>query len=54
MARHAKTDAETSTPADSAHFPGILKALAVDTDKETGANATSPTLALVRGHDLTP
>lgn len=42
-----------STPADTAHFLGILGALAVETDKETGANATSTTLALARSHALT-
>lgn len=42
-----------STPADSAHFLGILGALAIETDKETGANATSATLALARSHGLT-
>ena len=42
-----------STPADSAHFLGILGALTVETDKETGANATSATLALARAHGLT-
>ena len=42
-----------STLADSVHFLSILGALAVDTDKETGANATSATLALARSHGLT-
>ena len=42
-----------STLADIAHFLGILGALAVETDKETGANATSVTLALARSHGLT-
>jgi len=41
-----------STPADSSHFLGILGALAIDTDKETGGNATSETLALARSHRL--
>lgn len=42
-----------STPADTAHFLGILGALAVETDKETGTNATSATIALARSHGLT-
>ena len=42
-----------STPADSSHFLGILGSLAVEADKETGANATSATLALARSHGLT-
>ena len=42
-----------TSSADSAHFIGILGALAIETDKETGANATSATLALARSHGLT-
>ena len=42
-----------SSPADSAHFLGILGALGIATDAETGANATSATLALARSHNLT-
>ncbi len=42
-----------STLADGVHFLSILSALAVETDKETGANATSATLALARSHALT-
>lgn len=42
-----------STPADSSHFLGILGSLAIEADKETGANATSATLALARSHGLT-
>ena len=42
-----------SSLADSAHFLGILGSLAIETDKETGANATSATLALARSHGLT-
>lgn len=41
------------TAADAAHFLGILSALAIDTDPETGANATTATLALARTHALT-
>ena len=41
------------TAADAAHFLHILGALALDTDAETGANATSATLALARAHELT-
>lgn len=39
--------------ADASHFLGILGALAIETDQETGANAMSITLALARGHGLT-
>lgn len=42
-----------TSPADSAQFIGILSALAIETDKETGANAHSATLALARSHRLT-
>ncbi len=42
-----------TSPADSAQFIGILSALAIETDKETGANANSATLALARSHGLT-
>lgn len=41
------------TPADAAHFLGILGALAMDTDPETAANSTASTLALARTHGLT-
>jgi predicted nucleic acid-binding protein len=41
------------TAADAAHFLGILGALPIDTDPETGANATSATLSLARAHALT-
>jgi len=42
-----------TSPADSAHFIGILSALAIETDQETGAQANSATLALARSHNLT-
>lgn len=42
-----------TSPADSAHFIGILSGLTIETDKETGAQANSATLALARSHDLT-
>ncbi len=41
------------TPADAAHFLGILSALAIDTDPQTAANSTATTLALARAHELT-
>jgi predicted nucleic acid-binding protein len=41
------------TAADAGNFLGILRALAIDTDPETGTNATSASLALARAHDLT-
>jgi len=41
------------TPADTAHFLGILGTLAIDTDPETAANSTATTLALARAHGLT-
>ena len=41
------------TPADAAHFLGILGALAIDTDPETATNSTATTLALARAHGLT-
>jgi len=41
------------TPADAAHFLGILGALAIDTDPETAAHSTATTLALARAHGLT-
>ena len=41
------------TPADSAHFLAILGALALETDKETGTNASAATLGVARSHDLT-
>ena len=42
-----------STPADSVHFVGILNALAIEIDEETGAKATTATLDLARHHGLT-
>ncbi|NBP24462.1 MAG: hypothetical protein EBU81_07920, partial [Proteobacteria bacterium] len=40
------------TPSDSAHFMGILRSLAIEVDRETGARAFSETLALARTHSL--
>lgn len=40
------------TTADAAHFLGILESLSIDTDDETGAKATTATLALARTHGL--
>jgi len=36
-----------STPADSVHFVGILNALAIEIDEETGAKATTATFAKI-------
>jgi predicted nucleic acid-binding protein len=41
------------TPADSAHFMGILSSLAIEVDRETGSRAFSEALALSRTHALT-
>lgn len=42
-----------ASAADSAHFLGILNSLAIETDQETSARATSATLALARSEGLT-
>ena len=41
------------TPADSAHFLGILSSLAIEVDRETGSRAFSETFAVSRTHHLT-
>jgi predicted nucleic acid-binding protein len=39
--------------ADTAHFIEILAGLTIETDRETGLNASTTTLALARSHNLT-
>jgi predicted nucleic acid-binding protein len=41
------------SPAESAHFLGILDALPIERDEETTTKAATATLALARGHNLT-
>lgn len=41
-----------ASPADIAHFLGVLAALSIETDRETGVNAPTTTLALARSHNL--
>src|SRR4051812_39287494 len=40
-----------SSPADSAQFFDVLAALPIETDRETGLNAGTTTLALARSHN---
>lgn len=42
-----------STIADSAQFLGLLGALPIETDPETGARAPGESIALARSHSLT-